>query len=126
MSRVRRGSRRKEKRKKVLKLAKGYYGAKSKAYRIAKLAVDRSLAYAYRDRRQRKRQLRSLWILRINAAARQHGLPYNRFIWGLKEAGCELDRKILADLAVRDPEAFAELAEVAKKALVQEGARAEA
>jgi large subunit ribosomal protein L20 len=117
MSRVTRGSKRARRRKKILKQAKGYYGAKSRAHRVAKLAVERSLSFAYRDRRQRKRQLRSLWIVRINAAARQHGLSYNRFIHGLKEAGCALDRKILADLAVNDAAAFGELAEVAKGAL---------
>lgn len=117
MPRVRRGTKRHNKRRKVLKLAKGYYGTRSKAYRIAKQAVDRALAYSYRDRRQRKRQFRRLWITRINAAARLHGLSYSRFISGLKKAGSELDRKMLADLAVREPDAFAELAATAKAAL---------
>jgi len=117
MARVTRGTRRTQKRKKILKAAKGYYGARSKAHRVAKLAVDRARAFSYRDRRQRKRQFRRLWIARINAAAREHGLSYSRFISGLKAAGSELDRKILADLAVRDSKAFAELAAVAKKAL---------
>ena len=122
MPRVKRGNKRIHKRKKILKAAKGYYGTKSKAHRVAKLAVDRSQAFAYRDRRQRKRNFRSLWILRINAASRLNGLSYNRLINGLKKAECELDRKVLADLAVREPEAFAEVVEVAKKAIGQETA----
>ncbi len=122
MPRVKRGSKRARKRKKILKLAKGYYGTKSRAHRIAKQAVDRSQKFAYRDRRQRKRNFRSLWILRINAAARLNGLSYNRLINGLKKAECELNRKVLADLAVREPEVFAEVVEVAKKALGQETA----
>lgn len=117
MARVKRGNKRAQKRKKVLKLAKGYYGRKSKNYRIAKQQVDRSLAYAYRDRKQKKRQFRSLWILRINAAVREHGLSYSRFMHGLKLAGSPLDRKMLAELAAREPEAFGRLAEVAKEAL---------
>jgi large subunit ribosomal protein L20 len=117
MARVKRGNKRKERRKKILGLAKGFYGMKSKAHRIAKLAVDKSLGYAYRDRRQKKRQLRALWIVRINAAARLHGLSYSRLIAGLKAAGSDLDRKVLADLAVREPAAFATLAEAAKSAL---------
>ena len=117
MARVRRGNKKTKRRRKVLKAAKGYYGAKSKAYRIAKQAVDRSLSFAYRDRRQKKRSFRRLWIVRINAAARLNDLSYNRLINGLKQSGCEVDRKILADLAVRDPQAFAALADVAKSAL---------
>jgi len=117
MARVKRGNKRKERRKKILGLAKGFYGMKSKAHRIAKQAVDKSLGYAYRDRRQKKRQLRALWIVRINAAARLHGLSYSRLMAGLKAAGSEIDRKVLADLAVREPEAFATLAEAAKGAL---------
>ena len=117
MSRVRRGSRRAQRRKKILKQTKGYYGAKSRAHRVAKQAVDRSLSFAYRDRRQKKRNFRSLWIVRINAAARLNGLSYNRLIEGLKKAGSEINRKMLADLAVRDPKAFAELVDVAKGAL---------
>lgn len=117
MSRVKRGPKRAAKRKKILKLAKGYYGTKGNAHRMAKQAVDKSLGYAYRDRRQKKRQFRSLWIVRINAAARLHGLSYNRLISGLKAAGSELDRKILADLAVRDAQGFADLAALAKRAL---------
>ena len=120
MARVKRGNKRKERRKKILGLAKGFYGMKSKAHRIAKQAVDKSLAYAYRDRRQKKRQLRALWIVRINAAARLHGLSYSRLIAGLKAAGSDLDRKVLADIAVRDPQAFASLAATAKSALGSE------
>lgn len=117
MARVKRGNKKTHKRKKVLKAAKGYYGTKSKAYRMAKQAVDRSMVFSYRDRRQRKRQMRALWIVRINAAARLNGLSYSRMIAGLKAAGCELDRKVLADLAVRDEKAFAELARTASAAL---------
>jgi len=125
MARVKRGNTRKERRKKILKLAKGFWGTKSKAHRMAKEAVDKSLGYAYRDRRQKKRQLRSLWIVRINAAARLHGLSYSRLMAGLKAAGSTLDRKVLADLAVRDPQAFAGLAEAAKQALAAAGGAAE-
>ncbi len=117
MPRVKRGNNRTNRRRRVLKLAKGFYGAKSKAYRVAKEAVDRALAYSYRDRRQKKRQFRRLWITRINAGARQHGLSYSRFIDGLKKAGSTIDRKVLADLAVHEPKAFARLAEVAKENL---------
>jgi large subunit ribosomal protein L20 len=115
--RVKRGHNRVQRRKKVLKLAKGYYLTKHNAYRIAKLQVERSLLFAYRDRRQRKRALRSLWIIRINAAARRFEISYSQLIAGLKAAGCALDRKALADLAVRDSEAFAELVKTAKKSL---------
>jgi len=101
-------------RKKTLKQARGYYGARSRLYRTAKEAVNRALAYAYRDRRQRKRDFRRLWIVRINAAARLCGLSYSKFLNGLKHKGVNLDRKSLADLAVRDPGAFAQLAELAK------------
>jgi large subunit ribosomal protein L20 len=117
MARVKRGTKRVQRRKKILGLAKGFYGTKSKAHRMAKQAVDKSLGYAYRDRRQKKRQLRSLWIIRINAAARLHGLNYSRLIAGLKAAGSDLDRKVLADIAVQDAQAFASLADMAKKAL---------
>jgi large subunit ribosomal protein L20 len=120
MARVKRGSRRARRRKKILKQAKGYYGVKSKGHRIAKQAVDRSLAYSYRDRRQRKRQFRSLWIVRINAAARLNGLSYSRFMSGLRLAGIDLNRKMLADLAVRDAEAFAAVASAARGALAAE------
>ena len=117
MARVKRGTKRTDRRKKILARAKGYYGTHSKSHRIAKQAVDKALVFAYRDRRQKKRQLRALWIARINAAARLHGLSYSRLIAGLKAAGSQLDRKIMADLAVRDPQAFAGLAEAARQAL---------
>lgn len=117
MARVKRGPHRKEKRKKVLKLAKGYYGKKKNAYRIAMQAVDKALQYAYRDRRQKKRQFRSLWIVRINAAARENGLTYNRLISGLRKSGLELNRKVLSEIAIHDPEGFAAIIEVAKDAL---------
>lgn len=117
MARVKRGNKRARRRRKILKLAKGYYGTKSRSHRIAKQAVDKSQSYAYRDRRQRKREMRALWIVRINAASRQHGLSYNHFIAGLKQAGCEVNRKMLADLAVRDEAAFAALATTAREAL---------
>jgi large subunit ribosomal protein L20 len=103
-----------KRRKKILKKARGYYGARSKLYRTAKEAVNRALAYAYRDRRQRKRDFRRLWIVRINAAARLCGLSYSNFVNGLKTKGVNLDRKSLAELAVKDPQAFAQLAELAK------------
>jgi large subunit ribosomal protein L20 len=117
MARVKRGSKRKNRRRKILKLAKGYWGQRGKNHRIAKQAVDRAGAYAYRDRRQKKRQFRSLWIIRINAAARANGLSYSRLMAGLKAAGSEIDRKVLADLAVRDAAAFAALADTARNAL---------
>ncbi|RMH17577.1 MAG: 50S ribosomal protein L20 [Acidobacteria bacterium] len=117
MARVKRGPKRARRRKKILKEAKGFYGARSKAHRVAKEAVDRARAFAYRDRRQRKRQMRGLWIIRINAAARQHGMSYNRLIDGLSKAGVVVDRKMLADLAVRDGEAFARLVDAARAAL---------
>ncbi len=103
--------------KKVLKRARGYRGARSRTFKVAKQAVDRAGQYAYRDRRQRKRQFRALWIVRINAAARENGLNYSRLINGLEKAAIELDRKILAELAVNDKAAFASLAERAKAAL---------
>lgn len=117
MARVKRGPHRKDKRKKVLKLAKGYYGKKKNAYRIAMQAVDKALQYAYRDRRQKKRQFRSLWIVRINAAARENGLTYNRLISGLRKSGLDLNRKVLSEIAIHDPEGFAAIVEVAKDAL---------
>ena len=117
MPRVKRGVQARARHKKVLKQAKGYYGARSRVYRVAKQAVIKAGQYAYRDRRQRKRQFRSLWITRINAAAREHGLSYSRFMHGLDKAGVELDRKVLADLAVFDKPAFGVLAEQAKAAL---------
>lgn len=103
--------------KKVLKLAKGYWGAKSKLYRVANQQVMRSLLYAYRDRRAKKRDYRRLWITRINAAARLNGMSYNRFIEGLRRAGVEINRKVLAELAVKDQAAFGQLVQVAKSQL---------
>ena len=117
MPRVKRGTKRHAKRLKLLKRAKGYRLTKSKLYRSAKESVERALKFGYRDRRTRKRDFRSLWIIRIGAAARKNGLSYNRFIHGLKQAGVELDRKVLADIAVRDQGGFASLAERAKQAL---------
>jgi large subunit ribosomal protein L20 len=114
--RVKRGTIRKDRRKKILKLTEGYWGGKSRLHRTAKIQVEKSLQYAYRDRKQRKRHFRSLWITRINAAARQNDMSYSTFINGLKLAGCDLDRKVLADLAVRDPRAFSQLVELAKQA----------
>ncbi len=103
--------------KKIIKQAKGYYGVRKSSFRRAREAVDRARKYSYRDRRQRKRQFRRLWVVRINAAARLHGLTYSELIHGLKQAGIELNRKVLADLAVHDPEAFGQIAEQAKDAL---------
>jgi large subunit ribosomal protein L20 len=123
MPRVKRGVVARQRRKKVLKQAKGYYGARSRTFKVAKQAVIKAGQYAYRDRRQRKRQFRSLWIIRINAAARHHGLSYSRFIAGLKKAAIEVDRRVLADLAMNEKEVFAVLAEQAKAAL---GEQAEA
>src|ERR687884_188819 len=117
MPRVKRSVHARKKRRKVLEQAKGYWGLKHSTYRHAKEQVEHSLAYAYRDRKARKREFRRLWILRINAAARQNGLSYNQFMAGCKKAGIELDRKVLADLAVADPAAFAQVAEQAKAAL---------
>ena len=114
MARVKRGVVARSRHKKVLKQAIGYYGARRKVYRVAKQAVTKAGQYAYRDRRQRKRQFRRLWIVRINAAARQFGLSYSRFMDGLNKAGIEVDRKVLADLAVHDIAAFGVLAEKAK------------
>lgn len=114
MARVKGGVNTRARHKKVLKLAKGYFGAKSKLYRIANQAVMKSLVYAYRDRRQKKREFRRLWITRINAAARRNGMSYSRFMNGLKKAGIELNRKVLADMAVNDAEGFAKLVEKVK------------
>ncbi|MEX0708311.1 MAG: 50S ribosomal protein L20 [Woeseia sp.] len=117
MARVKRGVTARSRHKKVLGKAKGYYGARSKVYRVAKQAVIKAGQYAYRDRRQRKRQFRALWIARINAAARLHGLSYSRLINGLHRAEVDVDRKVLADIAVHDPDAFGALAAQAKAAL---------
>ncbi len=112
--RVKRGVTRQRRHKKVLNEASGFFGSRSKLFRPARLALEKSWVYAYRDRRQRKRQFHRLWITRINAAAREHGLSYSKLIHGLKQAGVEVDRKVLAEIAVSEPAAFAELAELAK------------
>jgi large subunit ribosomal protein L20 len=115
--RVKRGNKRRLKRKKILRRAKGYYLAKSTLYRIAREQVQRSLKFAYRDRRARKRDFRRLWIVRINAAARQHDMSYSNLIHGLKVAGVDLDRKALADIAVHDPTAFGQVVAAAREAV---------
>lgn len=117
MARVKRGVQARRRHKKILKQAKGYYGARSRVFRVAKQAVIKAGQYAYRDRRQRKRQFRALWIARINAGARINGLSYSRFINGLKKASIEIDRKVLADLAVNEKGAFAAIVEKAKASL---------
>ncbi len=116
MPRVKRGVTAHARHKKILKLAKGYYGARSRVFRVAKQAVIKAGQYAYRDRKQRKRQFRALWIARINAAARECGMSYSRFMDGLKKASIDLDRKVLADMAVHDKEAFAELVKLVRPA----------
>ena len=116
MPRVKKAVKSRQRRKKILEMAKGYRGGRGRLLRTAKEAVDRALKFAYRDRKAKKRSFRSLWIIRINAAARQHDLSYSRFMNGLKKANIQLDRKILAGLAVSDPEAFARLAQIAKEA----------
>ena len=117
MARVKRGVTARARHKKVLKAAKGYYGARSRRFRTAVQAVTKAGQYAYRDRRQKKRQFRALWIVRINAAARQHDLSYSQLINGLKKANIEIDRKVLSDLAINDKVAFQAIAEQAKAAL---------
>jgi large subunit ribosomal protein L20 len=117
MPRVKSNVARLKRKNKVMKLAKGYFGGRSKLWKAAKEATERAAKYAYRDRRRKKGEFRRLWIVRINAAARLHELSYNRFMSGLKRAGVDINRKVLADIAVRDPAAFEQLAEVAKKAL---------
>jgi len=117
MPRVKRGTTARARHKKLLKSAKGYYGARSRVYRTAKQAVIKAGQYAYAGRKQRKRQFRSLWIIRINAAVREHGLSYSKFVNGLKNSGIEIDRKILADLAVNDKVAFASIVEKVKASL---------
>ena len=119
MPRVKRSVHARKKRRKVLAEAKGYWGIKKSSYKYAKEQVDHSLVYAYRDRKAKKRTFRRLWIMRINAAAREHDLSYNQFIAGCRAANIELDRKILADLAVSDPSAFGQIVEQAKAALAQ-------
>ncbi|MNI04543.1 50S ribosomal protein L20 [compost metagenome] len=115
MARVKGGFVRAHRRKKIMKLAKGYFGSKHRLFKTAKEQVMKSLLYAYRDRRQRKRDFRKLWIARINAASRQNGLSYSKFMHGLKLAGIDINRKILADLAVNDTKAFTDIANVAKE-----------
>lgn len=115
MVRAKSGTRRRRTRKKILKQAKGMKGMRSRSYKIAKQSVMKALKNAYIDRKRRKREFRSLWITRINAASRQRGLPYSQFIHGLKEAGIKLNRKMLAEIAIHDPEGFDELSKVAKK-----------
>ena len=117
MARVKGGLNAKKKHNRVLKLAKGYRGARSKQYRVAKQSVMRALTSSYADRKERKRQFRQLWIARINAAARINGLSYSKFMYGLKQAGVEMNRKILSDMAINDAEGFAKLAELAKSKL---------
>ncbi len=117
MPRVKRGVVARRRHKKVMKQAKGYYGARSRVYRVAKQAVIKAKQYAYRDRKQRKRQFRALWIARINAGARANGLSYSRLIAGLKKADVEIDRKVLADLAMNEKQAFSAVVEKAKTAL---------
>ena len=117
MARVKRGVTAHAKHKKVLKAAKGFYGRRKNTIRIAKQAVEKSLQYAYRDRKNRKRNFRALWVQRINAAVREHGLTYARFIDGLNKAGIEIDRKVLSDMAIHEPAAFAAIVAQAKKAL---------
>ncbi len=119
MPRVKRGVTAKARHKKILDQAKGYYGARSRTYRVAKQAVIKAGQYAYRDRRQKKRQFRALWIVRINAAARECGISYSRLIDGLKKAAIELDRKVLADMAVHDKPGFAAVADLAKAAIAK-------
>ena len=115
MARIKGALNARKKHNRVLKLAKGYRGARSKQYRVAKQSVMRALATAYAGRRQKKRQFRQLWIARINAAARMNGLSYSKFMYGLKQAGIELNRKVLADMAVNDAKGFAELVSIAKE-----------
>ena len=122
MARVKRGVTSHAKHKKVLKQAKGYYGRRKNTIRIAKQAVEKAMQYAYRDRKNRKRTFRALWIQRLNAAVREHGLTYSRFIDGLGKAGIEVDRKVLSDIAIREPEAFKAIVEQAKAALPQQQA----
>ena len=117
MARVKRGVTARARHKKVLDKAKGYYGARSRVYRVAKQAVIKAAQYAYRDRRQKKREFRALWIIRINAAAREHGISYGTFMNGLKKISIQVDRKVLADIAVHDKVAFAKIAEQVKLGL---------
>jgi large subunit ribosomal protein L20 len=122
MPRIKRSVASRARRKRILKAARGYYGARSRTFKVAKQAVIRAGQYAYRDRRQRKRQFRQLWIIRINAAAREHGLSYSRFIAGLKNVGIEVDRKVLADIALHEKQVFASLVERSQAGSVSEAA----
>jgi large subunit ribosomal protein L20 len=117
MPRVKGGNTTRKRRKKILKLAKGYRGGRSKLFRTAKSAVIKALTYAYRDRRRKKRDFRRLWVIRINAAARENGISYSKFIYGLKKANVGLDRRVLANIAMDDPQAFTDIVSVAKSAL---------
>ncbi|MBV8736906.1 MAG: 50S ribosomal protein L20 [Alphaproteobacteria bacterium] len=126
MARVKRGVTTHARHKKVLDLAKGYRGRGSTAYRVAIEKVEKALRYAYRDRRNRKREFRALWIQRINAGAREHGITYSQLMHGIKRAGLELDRKVLSDIAIREPEAFAAIVSTARSALGSEPTTAEA
>ena len=117
MPRVKRGFKARRRHNRILKMAKGYRGSHSRLFRSAVEAVERGLCYAYRDRKNRKRAFRRLWIISINAATRQHGLAYSRFVFGLKKAEIELDRRVLAELAIRDPEAFGDVVKAARAAL---------
>ena len=126
MARVKRGVTSHAKHKKVLKAAKGYYGRRKNTIRIAKQAVEKAMQYAYRDRKNKKRTFRALWIQRLNAAVREHGLTYSRFIDGLNKAGVEVDRKVLSDIAIHEPAAFAAYVEQAKAALPAEQPQAQA
>ena len=119
MPRVKRGVNAKKKRRKIQKLSKGFFGTRSRCYRVATEAVERGLAFAYRDRKARKREFRRLWIVRINAAVRAHGLSYGTFMKGLKKADVALDRKVLAEMALKDPAAFAQIVSRAKQMLIQ-------
>lgn len=118
MPRVKRGTKRRQRVKKILKASKGYVGGRNRLYKSAKNTLEKGLQYQYRDRKVRKREFRSLWIIRINAAARQNDISYSKFMNGMKKAGIELDRSVLADIAVNDPNAFTQLAKQAKEALV--------
>ena len=119
MSRVTRGPKSRKRRKKILKAAKGFVGGRSRGYKAAKETWERALSYSYRDRRVRKRDMRRLWIVRINAAARQHDMSYSKFINGLDKSGVEIDRKVLADIAVNDPKGFSKLVELSKKGVAK-------
>ncbi len=124
MARIKRGTMAKKRKRKIFKKAKGYYSGRSKLLKTAREAVERAGQYAYRDRRQRKRQMKKLWITRLNAAVREHGLSYSRFMGGLALAGVDMDRKVLAEIAVRDSASFAKLVELAQKHLAQSSAKA--